>query len=315
MKRSPAAAARALAQVALLVVLAGLAAACGGTRTDPILQLSAQEALARGKELIEQKKYRRAQRYLEHAFEAAPNSREGREALLLSADALYLDGGSENFIRCESKYRDFLNRFPTSDRADYAQLQIANCLAKRMEKPDRDQEVTRKALAAYEEMFRLYPTSPYLEEARQAAQEVANNLAEAEYLVGHFYVRYRLCQAAIQRLEGIPLRFPAYHHPDKVLFFLAQAYAMCRRYDDSDEALRKLAADYPDSPYVKQVDKVRRKLEKLRRKQEKLDQERLKRRQQFEARRAKKGEAAEGPDSREEAEREEDDKGGGGDGP
>ena len=44
-------------------------------------------------------------------------------------DALYLAGGEQNYIRAEAKYRDFQNRFPTSQRGDYVLFQIANSLA------------------------------------------------------------------------------------------------------------------------------------------------------------------------------------------
>ncbi|HTQ81428.1 MAG TPA: outer membrane protein assembly factor BamD, partial [Thermoanaerobaculia bacterium] len=147
----------------LLLVFAGLGlAGChGGAKQDPILQLSAEEALAQGKSWVAKEKYARARPYFTHAYEVEPNSATGREALLLAADTYYLEGGSTNYIQSEAKYRDYLNRFPTSDQAAYVQFQIANSLAKRMERPDRDQAVTRKAFEAYQDLIRLYPTSEY----------------------------------------------------------------------------------------------------------------------------------------------------------
>ena len=159
---------------------------------DPILRLSAEESLATGKELLAREKYARARPYFTHAFEVEPNSAVGREALLLAADTYYLEGGSANFVQAEAKYRDFLNRFPTSEQAAYVQFQIANSLAKRMEKPDRDQTVTRKALEAYQELVRLYPTSEYAAQAQEQIEVVRANLAEHEFVVGRFYLRYGL---------------------------------------------------------------------------------------------------------------------------
>ena len=89
-------------------------------------------------------------------------------------------GGNTNFVQAEAKYRDFLNRFPTSEQAAYVQFQIANSLAKRMEKPDRDQTTTRKALEAYEDLVRLYPTSEYATQAQEKREVVRANLAEHE---------------------------------------------------------------------------------------------------------------------------------------
>src|SRR5688572_8933566 len=105
----------------LCVLLAGGAlAGCKSGRAqreDPLLQLSAAESLTEGQRLMGIEKYAQARKYLTHAFEVEPNSASGREALLMVADSLYKQGGAQNLVQAEAKYRDFLNRFPTSDRA------------------------------------------------------------------------------------------------------------------------------------------------------------------------------------------------------
>ncbi|MEM6454343.1 MAG: outer membrane protein assembly factor BamD, partial [Acidobacteriota bacterium] len=212
-----------------VALVALVAAGCGNDLAqDPILALSSEEALDEGKRLLETEKFSRARRYLDHAFEAGPNSASGREALLRGADAHYLQGGRTNYIQCEAKYRDFLNRFPTSQRADYAQFQIANCLFQRMERPDRDQQITRQALAAYEELIQLYPTSGHVPEAEQRMVEVFNNLAESEYMVGSFYVRRGLCGAAIKRLAPLEAQHPNFPDKAKLRYQLGVAYRNCR---------------------------------------------------------------------------------------
>ena len=246
------------AAACMLVPLLLSSSACGGKRDDPILRLSANEALELGKQYLEQKKYYKARRHLTHAFEVEPNSRTGREALLLAADAYYLDGGSDNYIKCEAKYRDFLNRFPTSDQADYAQFRVASCLAQRVEKPDRDQKVTHDALQAFEELLRLYPNSEYAAEARQEIQVVTDRLAAHELTIGEFYSDFYgqgICQATIQRLEDLPEQYPSFSEMDSVYYHLGVAYRRCRRADDADRAFETLRRDYPDSEYVGKIEK------------------------------------------------------------
>lgn len=250
-----------------LLALGYTAFGCGGgVRQDPILRLSAQEALEQGKALLADEKYARAEQLLTHAFEVEPNSRSGREALLLAADALYLDGGTESYIKCEAKYRDFLNRFPTSERADYAQFQVANCLAERVEKPDRDQKVTYQSLQAYKELMRLYPTSPYSADARQKIEDVTHRLAAHEMAIGHFYLRFRICQATIQRLEYLREEYPSYEDMDRALFTLGLAFEACSRPEDAAAAFEKLSQRFPDSPYLFKIVKARQKISKRRNK-------------------------------------------------
>jgi outer membrane protein assembly factor BamD len=239
------------AGLALLIVV-GVACSSGGGE-DPLMVLSSAEALATGKELLEQGKYRLAREYLVHAFEVDPNSVGGREALLLSADAYYLDGGSDNYLRAESKYRDFQTRFPTSERAAYVQFQIANALAKRMERPDRDQTNSRKAREEYIALIELYPTSRFVQEARDAIVRVRQNLADHEFVVGHFYYRYRNYNGAVQRFEGMLEDYSDFERIDEVLYFLGMTYVKNLREDDARATFDRLSSEYPDSPFVSKI--------------------------------------------------------------
>jgi outer membrane protein assembly factor BamD len=252
---------RSIVTTLLLALLsAGLLGGCGsGIKDDPILRLSAQEALTEGKALLEQEKYSKARKYLTHAFEVEPNSRSGREALLLVADTYYLQGGRLNFIDAESKYKDFLNRFPTSDQAAYAQFQLANSLAKRIGRADRDQSATLKAYQAFEELMRLYPTSEYAEQAQEQIRLVEQSLAEHEFQVGRFYRRYGNHPGAIERFEYLLETYPDYEEMDKVLFFLGSSYreGRSREYQLKAQAtFDRLREEYPDSEYVSEIPEV-----------------------------------------------------------
>lgn len=233
---------------------------CGGKgKEDPILRLSAEEALARGKELIESKKYAQAAGYFSHAFEVAPNSPTGREALLMAADSFYLDGGTANYIKAEAKYQDFLNRFPTSDRADYVQLQVARCLKEQVRKPDRDQTATRKALVAYQTVQQLYPTSEYLGEVEADIEEIRQILAEHEYRVGRYNYRRHLYLAAITRLGDLRKEYPDFREMDKVLFLLGMSFKKMKGSEQADEIFAELRREYPESRYIKKIPGASRK--------------------------------------------------------
>ena len=244
----------------LLATLAfsGALACRSSIENDPILKLSAQESLVEGKRLLEGKKYSRARPYLTHAFEVEPNSAAGREALLLVADTLYLEGGQANLISAEAKYRDFQNRFPTSDRAPYVQFQIAGALARRVERPDRDQSATVKAVSAYEDLLRLYPTSDYVDQAKVGLESVRGHLAEHEFVVGRFYLRFGLPNAAAKRLEGLLDRFAAYPARDKALFHLAMAYRKLDRDDDAQATFSRLKSEFPASRWIAKIPKKNR---------------------------------------------------------
>ncbi len=244
-----------------LLALAGLMLTGAGCKSsapeDPILRLSAQESIALGKQLLTQEKYDKSRPYFTHAFEVEPNSATGREALLMAADTYYLQGGTANYIQAEAKYRDFLNRFPTSEQSAYVQFQIANSLAKRMEKPDRDQNVTRKALEAYTDLVRLYPTSEYAPQAQAQMQAVLANLAEHELVVASFYTRFGAPMASVERYEYVLQTYPQYKERDKVLYGLGLAYIAVHQPDNAITTFDTLRKQFPQSPYIHQIPEVK----------------------------------------------------------
>jgi outer membrane protein assembly factor BamD len=251
------------AQTASILLLAGLVgmSACKSqsarAKSDPVLRLSAEESLVQGKNFLAQKKFSRARPLFTHAFEVEPNSKVGREGLLLAADTYFLEGGSGNYTQAEAKYRDYLNRFPTSDQAGYVQFQIANSLAKRMERPDRDQTVTRKALEAYQELIRLYPTSEYATKATEQLNVVNANLAQHEFEVGYFYLRYGAPLAAVKRFEYIVETYPKYGAMDKVIYNLGRAYQRVRKPEEAKKAFDRLRNEFPNSKLVKDIPVLR----------------------------------------------------------
>ena len=254
---------RAIRWPGVLAAALGLAAACGGVRDDPILRLSSAEALEIGKQLLEDEKFNQAREHLVHAFEVEPNSETGREGLLLAADALYQRGGYQSYVEAEQRYRDFLNRFPTSDQAAYAQFRLAGALAERMEKPDRDQQTTRQALTEFENVRRLYPTSQFAAQAAQRIVEVRNHLAEHEFVVGSFYYRFRTPTAAGNRFRIMLEEYPDYPEPDKILAHMCLTYRMVleqipselglERFDYLREACERLRNEFPGSAWLKKA--------------------------------------------------------------
>jgi outer membrane protein assembly factor BamD len=243
--------------VGLFTLVVALTACRSAVREDPILALSAEESLTQGKAQMERKRYGDARKYLLHAFEVEPNSAQGREALLLAADCYFLDGGTQNWIQSEAKYRDFQNRFPTSNRAAYVQFQIGRSLAARMEKPDRDQSTATKALRSFEDLVRLYPTSEYAEQSVREIRRVRNNLAEHEYRVGYFYLRYGLPVAAAGRFELILRDFQDFDTPDKVLFHLGVAQVKQNLTVEAKATFDRLRSEHPASKWIGEIPEVK----------------------------------------------------------
>ena len=228
---------------------------------DPELaKLTKEQAFQKGEDQYAKKKYPKARTYFSYVFENFPNDPLGRRALLRVADAYFAQGDPVNLVEAQYKYRDFINRYPGSDRADYAMLQIAMVSYQQMERPDRDQQKTNEALQKFDEMLRAYPKSALRPEAETRRQDVLDRLARHEHIVARFYMKRKQYNAAILRLNGIVERYPNYRDKDSVFFDLGTSLAAMGRKAEARLYYERVITEFPKSDYAAQA---RRRLDQM----------------------------------------------------
>jgi outer membrane protein assembly factor BamD len=242
----------------LFAAIALLLAACkhGGQRpvrttVDPELtKLTKEQVFDRGESWFAKKKYPKARTYYSYIYENYPNDPLGRRALLRVADTYYAQGDAVNLVEAQYKYRDFINRYPGSDRADYAMLQIAMVSYKQMEKPDRDQAKTREAVEKFGDMIKAYPRSALRPEADKHLQEALDRLAKHEQIVARFYMKRRDFNAAIQRLNYLVDTFPNYGGRDSVFYDLGDSLALMGRKAEARLYFERVISEFPNSEWA-----------------------------------------------------------------
>jgi outer membrane protein assembly factor BamD len=221
------------------------------TSFDPALaKMPKEQVFQLGEEQFAKKKYQKARQYYSHVYETFPNDPLGRRALLRVADAYYEQGDSVNLVEAQYKYRDFINRYPGSDRADYAMLQIAMCSYKQMERPDRDQQKTREALDKFSDAVKTYPKSPLRPDMDKRMQDVLDRLAKHDHIIADYYIKRRSYNAAVQRLNGIVELYPNYRERDGVFFDLATALSGLGRTAEARLYYERVVSEFPQSTYA-----------------------------------------------------------------
>ena len=241
----------------ILLAIAAIFASCNrGPRryvpvVDPeLLKLSKEQVWERGEEYFKREKWQKARGYYTHLYETNPNEALGRRALLRIADTYYQQGDPVNLVEAQYKYRDFINRYPTSEQADYATLQIAMCSYKQMEKPDRDQQKTREALEKFDDMLRGFPNSNLKAEAEARRQEVLDRLARHEHIIARFYMRRSSWNAASQRLNFLIDEYPNFPGRDAVFFDLGESLAHLGRHGEAKLYFERVITEFPQSEYA-----------------------------------------------------------------
>ena len=246
--------------ITLLVALTLVSSAChrGPRRYRPVvdpelLKLSKEQVFQRGEDQYAKHNWQKARSYYTHVYETYPNDVLGRRSLLRIADTYFEQGDAVNLVEAQYKYRDFINRYPTSDQADYATLRIAMCSYKQMEKPDRDQQKTREALEKFNDMIRAYPNSPLKGEAEARRQEVLDRLAKHEHIIARFYMKRGSWLAATQRLNYLIDEYPNFVARDAVFYDLGNALTKLGRNGEAKLYFERVINEYPNSDYATQA--------------------------------------------------------------
>lgn len=248
----------------IVVATLVLVAACNrGPRmfrpvVDPeLLKLSKEQVFQRAEEQYANERWQRARTYYSYVYETYPNDVLGRRSLLRIADTYYQQGDPVNLVEAQYKYRDFINRYPTSEQADYAMLQMAMCSYKQMERPDRDQAKTREAVEKFNDMLRSYPNSPLKAEAETRRQETLDRLARHEHIVARFYMKRGSWTAAVQRLNYLIDTYPRFADRAAAFYDLGNSLARLGRNGEARLYFERVLSEFPESDYA---DQARRRL-------------------------------------------------------
>lgn len=215
---------------------------------DPeLLQMSKEQLFEAGEAQFERRRWQRARTYYSHLYETYPNDPLGRRALLRIADTYYEQDDAVNLVEAQYKYRDFINRYPTSEYADYAMLRIAMCSYKQMERPDRDQTKTKEAVEKFNEMLKAYPNSKLKAEAEARRQDALDRLARHEHVVARFYMKRGSFHAALQRLNYLIDTYPNYNDRAAAFYDLGTSLQRLGRDGEARLYFERVVTEFPES--------------------------------------------------------------------
>lgn len=241
------------------VALSAALASCASSGTDiASLSSSSDEIVWQAAEKAFQKKqWDAARKYYRRIIDGFPQSEHLPGARLALAETYFNENSTASYIQAVAQYREFLTLYPSHPKSDYAQFQTAESYYRQKNKPDRDQTSTLKALDEYQRLLDVYPTSPHIELARLRVASLRQYLARAEFGAGYFYQKTRRAlRAAIARYEGIVSDYPDYARLDEVLFRLAECLDAAARKPEALPLLAQLISEYPQSPFVKDAQKL-----------------------------------------------------------
>lgn len=173
----------------------------------------------------------------------------GRKSVLMTTYVSYRDGKYQEAITSGNRY---VQLHPTSPDAAYAQYLVGMSYYNQVPDVSRDQERTTRAIAAFDELVRRWPTSEYAEPAKRRASIARDQLAGKEMQVGRFYLARKDYTGAINRFRVVVSQYQQTRHIEEALHRLVEAYLSLGIVGEAQTAAAILGHNYPDSDWYKQ---------------------------------------------------------------
>jgi outer membrane protein assembly factor BamD len=197
---------------------------------------------------IQKEDYAGAAKKFSDLEKQSPYSEYSRKALIMEAFANYEGGLYEEAITASRRY---LQLHPATQDAAYAQYLLAMSHYNQIPDVTRDQEKSERALVALQELVDRYPTSEYVNDAKQKLQVARDQLAGKEMEVGRFYLRKRNYTGAINRFRNVVANYQTTRHVEEALQRLTEAYMAMGIVNEAQTAAAVLGHNFPDSPWYK----------------------------------------------------------------
>ncbi|PWT90134.1 MAG: hypothetical protein C5B54_07700 [Acidobacteria bacterium] len=200
-----------------------------------------------GQQYMAKKNWPKARDTFKVVFENFPKSDYRILSKLAYADCYYKEGGDANYLLAITEYQDFISLFPFSPKAEYAQFQVGMSYYHMMERADRDQTNTHKALDEFRKVLDNYPKGEHYQEAYDKLLSCYTRLADHDYGIAHYYERTGKYGAAVERVKALLKAYPEAVHSSAHYYTLAHSLEELRQYPESCSYYAKILEKWPKS--------------------------------------------------------------------
>jgi outer membrane protein assembly factor BamD len=177
-----------------------------------------------------------------------PYSEWSRKALVMGAFANYRQGNYEDAVSGAKRY---LQLYPTSEDAAYAQYIIGLSYFRQIPDVTQDQKDSRRAIEAMQEVVTRWPESEYVDDAQEKIRFARDQLAGKEMQVGRYYLERREYLASVKRFRTVVETYSNTRHVEEALARLTEAYYAMGLTNEAQTAAAVLGQNYPDSQWYK----------------------------------------------------------------
>jgi outer membrane protein assembly factor BamD len=233
-------------QLAAVLGIALLAAACADNDTETYLERPAEEIYNSAMDKVLDSDYQKASKDFDEVDRQHPYSVWATKAQLMSAYSLYQASKYDQAIVDLDR---FIQLHPGNRDTAYAYYLKALCYYVQITDVGRDQKMTEQALKALDEVTKRFPESKYARDARLKLDLTRDHLAGKEMEIGRYYERQGNYLAAINRFRRVVDNYQTTTHVPEALHRLTESYLALGIVDEAKTTAAVLGHNYPGSEW------------------------------------------------------------------
>jgi outer membrane protein assembly factor BamD len=187
------------------------------------------------------------------AFEKLTTDLPARDTLLPRAHWYLARAHQEKgeWVLAATSFSRLTESFPDDTLAPLAALEAARSYRKLWRKPALDPTYGESALASYNTLLGLYPTSPLIPTAKKELSDLEEMFAQKNYLSGMYYFRRGGYDSGIIYFKDVINRYPASPSARLAQLRLVDSFKKIRYQEDAVDACAALRKRYPEDAEVR----------------------------------------------------------------
>jgi len=243
-------------RITAIILLAALAGGCAssGPKKPPVGSLDPDKFLfERGTDNLNRKRWLVSREYFRQLIDSYPQSIYRADAKLGLGDTFLGERSAESYVMAQNEFREFLNFYPTHDRAHYAQFKLAMASFYQMRTAMRDQTETRDAIRELQVYVTRFPDKDLIDEARTKLREAKDRLADWDSGVALHYFRIKWYPGVVGRLVPLLASDPQYTRRDGVYYYLGESLLKINRPAEALPYFDRLVKEFEQSEYLEKA--------------------------------------------------------------
>jgi outer membrane protein assembly factor BamD len=233
----------------LLVALIALTlVACASDKDAPVTEKPPEALYNEARQSMGEGQYKTAARSFDEVERQHPYSQWATRAKLMSAYSSYQAGDYDMAVLTLDS---FIELHPGHPDIAYAYYMKGICFYEQIVDVGRDQDLTQKSSAAFNEVIRRFPDTTYARDAKFKLDLTRDHLAGKEMEIGRFYLKRGYYQAALNRFKNVIENFQTTTHTAEALHRMVEVSMALGLKEQAQKYASILGHNYPSSDWYK----------------------------------------------------------------